>query len=120
MSIADIQARAMSRLGRTRTGARSAYFAAADKARREADLRADGWVIPMSEWLGHNNGPDWFEDGLYLEYCWRKAHQKAWAPPSQEIGIRRALKAQALGMSYRDYVLEILERGRYPQAEAQG
>ena len=27
-------------------------------------------------------------------------------------------KAQEIGMSYRDYVLEILERGRYPQGEA--
>jgi hypothetical protein len=118
MSIADIQARALSKMGRTAQGARTAYFAASDKARREADLKAEGWVIPFSEWLGHNNGPDWFDGGRYLAYCWRKAHEAAWAPPSMEIGIRRARKAQELGMSYRDYVLEILERGRYPQKES--
>jgi len=119
MSLADIQARAMSKMGRTAPGARKGYFAAADKARRNANLKADGYVIPFSEWMGHNNGPDWFASELYLEYCWTKAHAKAWAPPSQEIGIRRARKAEAIGMSYRDYVLEILEHGRYPQGETQ-
>ena len=117
MSIADIQARAMSKMGRTAKGARDGYFAAADKARREANLRADGYVIPFSEWLGHNNGPDWFESELYLEYCWRKAHEEAWRPPSQEIGVRRARKAEALGVTYKQYVLEILERGRYLDEE---
>ncbi len=34
-------------------------------------------------------------------------------PPTFEIGVRRAKKAAALGISYREYVLEILERGRY-------
>ena len=116
MSLADIQARAMSKMGRTAPGARSAYFAAADKARRTADLKADGYVIPFCEWLGHNNGPDLFEGELYLEYCWRRAHEEAWKPPSQEIGVRRARKAAELGVSYRDYVLEILEHGRYMQA----
>jgi hypothetical protein len=118
MSIADIQARALSKQGRTARGARASYFAAADKARREADLKAEGFVIPFCEWLGHNNGPDWIDGVQYIAYCWRKAHEKAWTPPSQEIGIRRALKARELGMSYRDYVLEILEHGRYPQEKA--
>jgi hypothetical protein len=115
MSIADIQARAQAKLARAASGSRKGYFAAADKARRAANLKADGWVLPLSEWFGHNNGPDWFAGELYLDWCWRKAHEKAWAPPSQEIGIRRARKAEECGMSYRDYVLEIIERGRYPQ-----
>ena len=34
-----------------------------------------------------------------------------------ETAIRRARKAEALGLSYREYTLEILERGRYLQAE---
>ncbi|MBV9992501.1 MAG: hypothetical protein JOZ72_14580 [Alphaproteobacteria bacterium] len=74
--------------------------------------------MPFSEWLGHNNGPDWLDGVRYIAYCWRKAHEKAWAAPSQEIGVRRALKARELGMSYRDYVLEIIERGRFPQSGA--
>jgi hypothetical protein len=115
MSIADIQARALSKMGRTPAVARKGYFAAADKARRNANLKADGYVIPLSEWMGHNNGPDWFAD-LFVDYCWRKAYEKAWTPPSQEIGVRRARKAAEAGVSYREYVLEILEHGRYLQA----
>jgi hypothetical protein len=112
MSFADIQARAGSKLKRN---VPKGHHVAAEKARRAANLKAEGWVLPLSEWLGHNNGPDWFASELYIEHCWRKAQEKALAPPSQEIGVRRARKAEEAGMSYRDYVLEILERGRYPQ-----
>ena len=115
MSIADIQARAQSRAGRSRS--RQSYFVAADKARKLADLKAEGFVIPLSEWIGHNNGPDWFEYELYVDYCWKKVHAKAWAPPTQEIGVRRARKAEELGVTYKQYVLEILERGRYLDEE---
>jgi hypothetical protein len=117
MSLADIQARARSKAGRTDPKARAKYFHAANNARKIANLKADGWVIPLSEWLGHNNGPDWFASELFIEHCWKLAHEKAWAPPTQEIGVRRARKAQALGVGYKQYVLEILERGRYLDEE---
>ena len=45
------------------------------------------------------------------------AHEKAWTPPTPEIGMRRARKAEALGVTYKQYVLEILERGRYLDEE---
>jgi hypothetical protein len=32
--------------------------------------------------------------------------------------VRRARKAEALGVSYHDYVLEIIERGRYLDEES--
>ena len=115
MSIADIQARARSKAGQA--ASRKSYFVAADKARKLANLKAEGYVIPLSEWIGHNNGPDWFEYELYADYCWKQAHAKAWAPPTQEIGVRRARKAEALGVTYKQYVLEILERGRYLDEE---
>ncbi|MGN6515012.1 MAG: hypothetical protein ACTHLR_04130 [Rhizomicrobium sp.] len=117
MSFADIQARARAKAGQGASRSRQSYFAAADKARKLADLKAEGFVVPLSEWLGHNNGPDWFEYERFIEYCWKKAHAKAWAPPTQEIGVRRARKAEALGVTYRRYVLEILERGRYLDEE---
>jgi hypothetical protein len=113
MSLAAIEARARSKAGQASSKSRQSYFVAADKARKLANLKAEGYVVPLSEWLGHNNGPDWFEYELFAEYCWKKAHAKAWAPPTQEIGVRRARKAEALGVTYREYVLEILERGRY-------
>ena len=113
MALADIQARAAARAGYAASRARSSYFVAADKARKLADLKAEGYVLPLSEWLGHNNGPSWEEWELYAAYCWEQAYKKAWTPPTPEIGIRRANKAAALGLTYREYTLEILERGRY-------
>jgi hypothetical protein len=118
MSLADIQARARSKAGNADSKARAKYFQAANAARKIANLKAEGFVIPISEWLGHNNGPDWFASELFLDWCWRRAHEKAWTAPTQEIGVRRARKAEALGVSYRDYVLEILERGRYLDEES--
>ena len=111
--LADIEARARAKAGAQSASARAKRYAAAEAARRIANLKAEGYVVPLSEWLGHNNGPDWFVDELFLDYCWRKSHARVWAPPSQEIGVRRARKAEALGITYKQYVLEILERGRY-------
>jgi hypothetical protein len=65
---------------------------------------------------GHNGGPPLDDDddpaGGRL-YLWRKAHKKAWKTPPREIALRRLERAEALGMTYRAYTLEILERGRY-------
>ncbi|MDB5401225.1 MAG: hypothetical protein JWQ55_3243, partial [Rhodopila sp.] len=47
-------------------------------------------------------------------FCWRKAHRSAWKTPPREIALRRLERAEALGMTYREYTLEILERGRFP------
>ena len=117
MSLADIQARARAKAGNADPKTRAKYFHAANNARKIANMKADGWVIPLSEWLGHNNGPDWFASELFIDWCWKQAHEKAWAAPTQEIGVRRARKAEALGVTYKQYVLEILERGRYLDEE---
>jgi len=114
MSLAAIEARARARAGAGDSRARAKRYNVAEKARRLANLKAEGYVIPLSEWIGHNNGPDWDEEfALFIEYCWKESHKKAWAPPTFEIGVRRANKAAALGVSYRQYMLELLERGRY-------
>jgi hypothetical protein len=91
--------------------------AAAWRARRDGDMKARGVIIPLSEWLGHNNGPPLLESTLYLQYAWAKAIDAAWRPPSREIGLRWARKAAELGVSYRIYVLEILEHGRHLSAD---
>ena len=116
-ALANIEARVRAKIGQQDPRARAKRFQAAEQAKRIANLKAEGIVIPLSEWLGHNNGPDWFVDELFLEYCWKHAHAKVWKPPTQEIGIRRAHKAAALGVTYKQYVLEILERGRYLDEE---
>ena len=66
--------------------------------------------------LGHNGGPPLDapdEDGGWRLFVWRKAHRKAWKTPPREIALRRLARAEELGMTYRDYTLEILERGRH-------
>ena len=86
---------------------------AAERARRDVAAQQSGLVIPLSEWLGHNNGPPITGEAAYLGYVWRKAYADAWSEPNMDIVRRRARRAAAIGLSYHDYVLEILERGRY-------
>ena len=65
---------------------------------------------------GHNGGPalepDDPNEGWQL-YCWRRARKAAGKTPPREIALRRLARAEALEMTYRDYTLEIMERGRY-------
>jgi hypothetical protein len=37
--------------------------------------------------------------------------KRAWKTPPREIALRRLSRAEALGITYREYTLEILERG---------
>jgi hypothetical protein len=66
--------------------------------------------------IGHNHGPllepEDPNEG-WRRYCWRQSHKAAWKTPPREIALRRLERAELLGMSYHDYTLEILERGRY-------
>lgn len=71
--------------------------------------------------LGHNGGPPLDPDPpvadsgtiSWRSYCWRKAHKAAWKTPPREIALRRLARAEELGMTYKEYTLEIMERGRY-------
>ena len=60
--------------------------------------------------------PEWGsgEIGRYFE--WRSAHRRAWRKP-RDIALRRDEAAEALGLTYEEYTLELLERGRYPGPE---
>ena len=64
--------------------------------------------------IGHNGGPplDPDPDAAWRLWCWRKAQRKAWSVP-REIALRRLANAEACGVTYREYTLEIMERGRY-------
>ena len=88
--------------------------------RRSALLRhRDAATAPPSRpaLFGHNGGPAF--DGVadpdagYRGWCWRRAAGRAWKTPPREIALRRLARAEELGMSYRDYALEIMERGRF-------
>ena len=66
--------------------------------------------------LGHNGGPPLEEEDVnasWRAWHWRRAHKKAWKTPPREIALRRLARAEELGMTYREYTLEILERGKY-------
>ena len=66
-------------------------------------------------WLGHNGGPPLDDDDPagWRDWCWSRAVKRAWATPPREIALRRLARAEALGMGYRAYALEIMERGRH-------
>ena len=71
--------------------------------------------------IGHNGGPPLVEeemlvdqpDGGWKLHRWRRAHKKSWKTPPREIALRRLERAEELGITYREYTLEILERGRF-------
>lgn len=74
-----------------------------------------GPLLPASAPVGHNGGPPLEEpdpNASWRLWCWRRARKKAWSAPP-EVALRRLARAEALGMTYREYALEILERGRY-------
>lgn len=67
--------------------------------------------------IGHNGGPplEPEEDPGALSWrswCWTRARKKAWSVP-REVALSRLARAEALGMSYKEYTLEIMERGKY-------
>ena len=66
--------------------------------------------------IGHNGGPPLDpEPGdpgeSWRHWCWKRAVKRAWKTPPREIALRRLARAEELGISYRVYTLEILERG---------
>lgn len=80
---------------------------------REAELQALRGPPPSPPAIGHNNGPPLDQSNGWAKICWKKALEKAWKTPPIEVVRMRAKRAKELGMSYREYTLEILERGRY-------
>jgi hypothetical protein len=66
--------------------------------------------------LDDDKGPEWGDDDAYIYFSWKAAHQRAWKPKSRDMALFRLEKAEALGLTYEEYTLEILERGRYLSA----
>jgi hypothetical protein len=61
--------------------------------------------------IGHNGGPPLDPSRDWRSFCWRKAHALAWRTPPREIALARLARAQALGMTYREYTAILLDRG---------
>jgi len=74
---------------------------------------------------GHNGGPpleqehrpEWGDGGIGNYFYWRAAHRAAWRSTSPGVVMFRIRKAERLGLTYEEYTLEILERGRHLQIE---
>ena len=80
-------------------------------------------ITPAEIRIGHNGGPplddhvpEWGSGGIGQYFTWKAASEKAFKLPP-DTAIRRAKKAAELGLTFREYQLEIIERGRYLQAE---
>ena len=91
-------------------------------------LEVDGFVseqaIAVDAVPGHNGGPplddhvpEWGAGGIGNYFYWKAAHRRAWKNPSPGIVSFRIQKAERLGLTYEEYTLEILERGRHLQVE---
>ncbi len=66
----------------------------------------------MDPSIGHNGGPPLDDPGeSWRGFCWRKAHAAAWKTPPREIALRRLARAEALEMTYQEYVSLMLDRG---------
>lgn len=75
--------------------------------------------------IGHNGGPPldddrgpaWGKGDPHRFLHWRSAHRAAWKPKSRDVALFRLEKAEKLGLSYEEYTLELMERGRHLQVE---
>ncbi|RWX63194.1 hypothetical protein EN780_24430 [Mesorhizobium sp. M4B.F.Ca.ET.089.01.1.1] len=63
--------------------------------------------------LDDYDGPPWGKGGAYIFFAWQAAHAKAWKAPSRDVMLMRLERAERLGLTYEEYTLEILERGRH-------
>jgi hypothetical protein len=59
--------------------------------------------------IGHNGGPTMDMSGI--GWVWRRAVAKAWKNPPREIALRRIARAEALGLTYREYTAVLLDNG---------
>ena len=78
-----------------------------------------GLSMPAPAGIGHNQGPPLEEPAAdaFVRYRWRKAHQEVWKNPSLSILRMRVARAEAAGLTYREYMLELLDSGRHLTAE---
>ena len=76
------------------------------------------WGLGQPAAIGHNNGPPLEEEApgyLWRRHSWKKAYQKAWKTPPMDILKFRVARAEAAGVTYEQYMLELLDTGRHLQ-----
>jgi hypothetical protein len=70
--------------------------------------------------LDDYEGPPWGKGDAFVYLCWESARKKAWKAPSQQVMLMRLERAERIGLTYEEYTLEILERGRHLSEEDAG
>ena len=58
-------------------------------------------------------GPAWGKGDPHIFLHWKRAHAAAWKSIPPQIALMRLERAERLGLTYEEYTLEILERGRH-------
>ena len=83
------------------------------KRRRRGDIERAGVGnhLPLLD----EHIPEWGKGGIGTYFYWKRAHRKAWNSASRDVVLFRLTRAERLGLTYEEYTLEILERGRYLQ-----
>ncbi len=88
----------------------------------------DSWPWITLPPIGHNGGPplddlvpghvpEWGENGIGTYFEWKRAHRRAWKGKPRSVVMFRLARAEHVGLTYQEYVAEILDRGRYLQRE---
>lgn len=62
-------------------------------------------------------GPPWGKGDPHVFLHWQRAHRAAWKSVPREVMLFRMAKADRLGLTYAEYTVEIMERGRHLQVE---
>lgn len=75
--------------------------------------RNDNGGPPLDDY----EGPPWGKGDAFVYLCWEAARKKAWKAPSQQVMLMRLERAERMGLTYEEYTLEILERGRHLQLD---
>lgn len=80
--------------------------------------------VDLAAAAGHNGGPpldehvpEWGTGGIGNWFYWKAAWNKAHKAVSRDVALFRVKKAERLGLTYDEYTLEILERGRHLQED---
>lgn len=74
--------------------------------------------------IGHNGGPALDDDGfawgnapIDVYFAWKRAHEDVWKAIPHATMLRRLKNAEAIGLTYEEYTLELLFNGRHLTAE---
>ena len=80
----------------------------------DPDARLSNGGPPLDDPQTHV--PPWGANGIGNYFDWKAAKKKAFDAP-HAVAVMRTRRAAAIGLTYDEYTLEILERGRHLSAE---